>query len=102
MEDETKNQSPAGRRSLRARAIANHMSGSGHQVENVSTVWSGYPQWMASCLAPLYQSKEYSDVTLDVGLTKVSIVFTFIVYGFRNSEYFFSPLLIHLYYNIES
>ena len=41
------------------------------QSTSISTVWSGYPEWMAGCLARLYQSEDLCDVTLDVGLRTV-------------------------------
>ena len=73
VEGDSNNKSTAGRGGLRSRPIANHMPGSGEeQATTVSTVWSGYPEWMAGCLARLYQSEDLCDVTLDVGLRTVS------------------------------
>lgn len=72
------NNAAGGRSGLRSRAIANHMAGSSQEQQTVtmSTVWSGYPQWMAGCLARLYQSEDLCDVTLDVGLRTVSNIAT--------------------------
>merc|ERR1719507_2424148 len=69
MEDDTSDKSNLARGSLRSRAVANNISrNEDEQAINISTVWSGYPEWMAGCLARLYQSEDLCDVTLDVGL----------------------------------
>ena len=72
MEVENTNKSSVSRGGLRSRAVANHMQGQVNEpAANISTVWSGYPDWMAGCLARLYQSEDLCDVTLDVGLRTV-------------------------------
>ena len=76
MEEDAGNKSSTARGGLRSRAVANHMSGTEEeQTPTVSTVWSGYPDWMAGCLARLYQSEDLCDVTLDVGLRTVRETF---------------------------
>ena len=73
MEDDTSDKSNLARGSLRSRAVTNNISrNEDEQAINISTVWSGYPEWMAGCLARLYQSEDLCDVTLDVGLRTVS------------------------------
>ena len=73
MEEESSSKPNTIRGGLRSRAIANHMQANEEeQTPTVSTVWSGYPDWMAGCLARLYQSEDLCDVTLDVGLRTVS------------------------------
>ena len=74
MEDEVGNKSSTNRSSLRSRPGPNHMTESvGDPNSSISTVWSGYSEWMAGCLARLYQSEDLCDVTLDVGLRTVGI-----------------------------
>ena len=74
MEDEVSNKSTTNRGSLRSRPGPNHMTETaGDPNSSISTVWSGYPEWMAGCLARLYQSEDLCDVTLDVGLRTVGI-----------------------------
>ena len=75
MEDDTVNNAAGCRGGLRSRAIANHIASTQQpQTATISTTWSGYPEWMAGCLARLYQSEDLCDVTLDVGLRTVSTI----------------------------
>ena len=73
MDDEVSNKLSTNSGSLRSRPIGNHMTeNEPNPNSNISTVWSGYPEWMAGCLARLYQSEDLCDVTLDVGLRTVN------------------------------
>ena len=72
MEDEVSNKLNTNSGGLRSRPLGNHITESEpDQSSSISTVWSGYPEWMAGCLARLYQSEDLCDVTLDVGLRTV-------------------------------
>ena len=72
MEDEVSDKSSTNRGSLRSRPGTYSMTEiEPDQKSSISTVWSGFPEWMAGCLARLYQSEDLCDVTLDVGLRTV-------------------------------
>ena len=72
MEDEVSNKLNTNSGGLRSRPLGNHITEPEiDQSASISTVWSGYPEWMAGCLARLYQSEDLCDVTLDVGLRTV-------------------------------